>query len=95
MAICNSFAWKRSGKLLSLALINDSGVLTQFTAAQIKRLGKAAGIEIKTENRKIVFPEETEQMKILLSFLDEEAYQGPFSKDTILSTSKRRIGRQQ
>lgn len=78
-----------------IALINDSGVLTQFTAAQIKKLGKAAGIEIKTENKKIVFPEETEQMKILLSFLDEEAYQGPFSKDTILSTSKRRIGRQQ
>ena len=78
-----------------IALINDSGVLTQFTAAQIKKLGKAAGIEIKTENKKIVFPEETEQMKILLSFLDEEAYQGPLSKDTILSTSKRRIGRQQ
>lgn len=74
-----------------IALINDSGVLTQFTAAQIKRLGKAAGIEIKTENKKIVFPKEIEEQKILLSFLDEEAYQGPFSKDTILSTSKRRL----
>lgn len=76
-----------------IALINDSGVLKQFTAMQIKKLGKAAGIDIKVENKKIVFPTDGEEMKILLSFLDEEAYQGPFSKDTILSTSKRRVVR--
>lgn len=76
-----------------IALINDSGVLKQFTAMRIRELGKAAGIDIKVEKKKIVFPADGEEMKILLSFLDEEAYQGPFSKDTILSTSKRRLGK--
>ena len=76
-----------------IALINDSGVLTQFTAAEIKKFGKASGIDIKTENRKIVFPTDTDQMKVLLSFLDEEAYQGPFSKDTFLTTSKRKVAK--
>lgn len=74
-----------------IALINDSGVLTRFSASEIKGLAHNSGIDIAVEDQKIVFPAEKEDMKVLLSFLDEEAYQGPFSKDTFVSTSKRRV----
>ena len=45
------------------------------------------------QNEKIIFPQDTNEIKILLSFLDEEAYQGPFSKETFLSNSKRKARR--
>ncbi len=74
-----------------IALINDSGVLTQYKAIDIKNLAKKqSNIDITVQNKKIVFPTDTNEIKILLSFLDEEAYQGPFSKETFLSNSKRR-----
>ena len=34
-----------------------------------------------------------EQVKIILGFLDEEAYKGPFSQNTYLANSKRRVSR--
>ena len=74
-----------------IALINDSGVLTQYKATDIKELAKKqSNIDVTVQNEKIVFPTDTNEIKILLSFLDEEAYQGPFSKETFLSNSKRK-----
>lgn len=74
-----------------VALINDSGVLTQYKAIDIKKLAKEqSNIDITVQNEKIVFPTDTNEIKVLLSFLDEEAYQGPFSKETFLSNSKRK-----
>lgn len=74
-----------------IALINDSGVLTQYKATDIKELAKKqSNIDVAVRNEKIVFPTDTNEIKILLSFLDEEAYQGPFSKETFLSNSKRK-----
>lgn len=74
-----------------IALINDSGVLTQYKATDIKKLAKKqSNIDIIVKNEKIVFPTDTNEIKIFLSFLDEEAYQGPFSKETFLSNSKRK-----
>ena len=60
-------------------------------ASQIKRLAKAVGIELNIKDKKIEIPNEKEQIKIVLSFLAEEVYTGPFSKDTYLTNSKRRI----
>lgn len=74
-----------------IAIINDSGVLTNNSAAQIKRLARSAGIDISVENKKIVLPNDKEQLKIILGFLDEEAYKGPFSKATFLANSKRLV----
>ena len=74
-----------------IAMINDSGVLAKNSAAKIKRLAKSAGIDIAVEGKKIVLPNDKEQLKIVLGFLDEEAYKGPFSKATFLANSKRRI----
>lgn len=74
-----------------IALINDSGVLNKYNAKDIKKLAKKhSNIDLKVEDEKIVFPTDANEIKILLSFLDEEAYLGPFSKETFLSTSKRK-----
>lgn len=77
-----------------IAMINDSGVLRKYSAAQIKKIAKSAGIEIEVEDQKLVIPNDKEQLKIVLGFLDEEVYKGPFSKVTLLANSKRRVKEQ-
>ena len=72
-------------------MINDSDVLAKYKAAEIKRLADDAGIKIEVENEKIVIPNDKEQIKAILGFLDEEAYKGPFSQNTFLANSKRMI----
>ena len=63
-----------------IATIKDSNVLNQFSAEQIKVIAKQkVGINIEVQNKKIVFPSDKEQQKILLRCLDEEAWKGPFS----------------
>lgn len=74
-----------------IAMISDSGVLENYTASKIKSLAKAAGIEITVDNKKVVIPSDKEKVKIILGFLDEEAYKGPFSQTTYLANSKRKI----
>lgn len=76
-----------------IAMINDSEVLVKYTAKKIKGLAKATGIEIIVENQRIVIPNDKEKVKIILGFLDEEAYKGPFSQNTYLANSKRRVSK--
>ena len=77
-----------------IAMINDSGVLKNNSAAKIQKSAKSVGIKIDVEDEKIVIPEDKEQMKIVLGFLDEEVYKGPFSKATLLANSKRPVKKQ-
>lgn len=72
-----------------IAMVNDSGVLKNNSAAKIQKSTKSVGIKIDVEDEKIVIPEDKEQMKIVLGFLDEEVYKGPFSKAMICSLYKR------
>ena len=76
-----------------IAMINDSDVLINYKALEIKNLAKDAGITIVVENEKVVIPNDKEQIKVILGFLDEEAYKGPFSQNTFLANSKRKINR--
>ena len=76
-----------------IAMINDSDVLINYKALEIKNLAKDAGITIVVENEKVVIPNDKEQIKVILGFLDEEAYKGPFSQNTFLDNSKRKINR--
>lgn len=72
-----------------IAMINDSQVLVNYTASEIKMLAAESGIDIKEEV--IVIPDDKEKVKVILGFLDEEAYKGPFSQKTYLANSKRII----
>lgn len=74
-----------------IAVINDSGVLKSYTAVKIKSLAKTTGIEIQVSNKRIIIPADKKMVKVILGFLDEEAYRGPFSQTTFLANSKRRI----
>ena len=70
-------------------MINDSNVLVDYTAAEIKTLADESGVSLDIENEKVVIPNNKDRIKIILGFLDEEAYKGPFSKKTFLANSKR------
>lgn len=74
-----------------IALINDSKVLEKFSANEIKKEAKAVGIDIDVRDKKLVIPNDKDKVKIILGFLDEEAYKGPFSKNTYLANSKRKL----
>lgn len=74
-----------------IAAINDSEVLKKYQAIDIKRLAQKAGISITVKNKQIVIPNDKEQIKVILGFLDEEAYRGPFSQITYLANSKRKV----
>lgn len=76
-----------------IALINDSGIIKQNSAAEIKRLAKSERINISVKNKKIIFPNDKNQLKILLGFLDEGAYKGPFTQNIYIANSKRRINK--
>lgn len=71
-------------------MINDSDVLANYKASEIKKIAKDAGITITVENKKVVIPNDK---KVILGFLNEEAYKGLFSQNTFLANSKRRINK--
>ena len=74
-----------------IALINDSGILSRFNAEEIATSAQRIKIDISVENGKLVIPADKEKMKNIISFLDEEAYIGPFSKLTYITNSKRAV----
>ena len=63
-------------------------ILVNNSAAKIKRLAKLAGIDIVVEGKKTVIPNDKEQLKIVLGFLDEDAYKGPVLNNMFLANSK-------
>lgn len=74
-----------------IAMINDSQVLVNYTASEIKALAAESGIDIDTKEDAIVIPDDKDKVKVILGFLDEEAYKGPFSQKTYLANSKRPV----
>jgi len=72
-----------------IAMINDSKVLSNYDVAEIVQIAKTTGIELTVQDEKIVIPNDKEQIKLILGFLDEEAYKGPFSQIVFLVNSKR------
>lgn len=74
-----------------IAMINDSKVLDEYTAADIVQRAAEVGVSITTSGSRIVLPNDKKQVKVILGFLDEEAYKGPFSQNTYLANSKRQV----
>ena len=66
-------------------------ILVNNSAAKIKRLAKLAGIDIVVEGKKTVIPNDKEQLKIVLGFLDEDSYKNEFLNNMFLANSKRKI----
>lgn len=74
-----------------IASIIDSGVLENFSARDIQKIGKQIGVDVAIRNKKIVIPADKKQMKFILGFLDEEVYKGVFSNATYITNSKRSV----
>ena len=74
-----------------IAMINDSKVFENYPAQDIQARAAEAGITIDVSEDKIKIPNDKEQVKIILGFLDEEAYKGPFSQFVYLAGSKRKV----
>lgn len=72
-----------------IASILDSGVLENYSAQTIQRIGRNTGIAVKVKNKRIVIPADKKEMKIILGFLDEEVYKGVFSSAVYIANSKR------
>ena len=74
-----------------IAMINDSKVLDEYATADIAQRAAVVGVSITTNGNRIVLPNDKKQVKVILGFLDEEAYKGPFSHNTYLANSKRQV----
>ena len=74
-----------------IAMINDSNVLGKYTTSDITKRARETGVSITTKKSRIVLPNDKQQIKVILGFLDEEAYKGPFSQNTYLANSKRKV----
>ena len=66
-------------------------MLERFSARDIQKIGRQAGIDVAIRDKKIVIPAEKKKMKIILGFLDEEVYKGSFSNITYITNSKRSV----
>ncbi|VTP62129.1 Uncharacterised protein [Serratia rubidaea] len=75
-----------------ITLINNSGVLDNETSL-LKKAAEDVGFELKTYNEngveKILIPTTKKEVKLLLTFLDEDIFIAAISKIRFKSNSKR------
>lgn len=74
-----------------IALINDAGILENFTATEIEQKANQLGLHLRKQENKILIPNDKKQIKAIIGFLNEEAYQGAFSEALYLANSKRKV----
>ncbi len=80
-------SWERK----KIAAINDSKILENYSALQIKNLAKKEGFNnIVIQNKKIILPQDVGERRLVLSFLDEEVYKGVFSNTLFQTNSKKK-----
>lgn len=73
-----------------IALIRQSGVLDNFTSAQIIAAAQTFNLTLETsEDGRIVLPTNKTDLRRLLRFLDEDYYESPLSQTHYVSNSKR------
>ena len=73
-----------------IALIRQSGILDNFTTAQIVATAQVFGLGIQTSaDGRIVLPSNRTELRRLLRFLDEDYYESPLSQTHFVSNSKR------
>jgi hypothetical protein len=71
------------------AMLQDSGVLDEYSARQIKQRSNGYDIKIHLSKGKIVFPADKPAAKKLLQFLNEELFRGPITETLYETNSKR------
>lgn len=69
----------------------SSGVLDAHTPQQIQARANATGLVVNLANGQIVFPNDKQEIRRLLRFLDDSLYQAPLSGLRYVTNSKRAI----
>lgn len=83
----NSDSWVRR----KVALIDDSKVLERYKPSKIVEIAKEHNLELATNDHRLVIPERKKDLKKFLKFLGEDVYNGPLSKETFETNSKRQF----
>ena len=78
-------SWERR----KIAAINDAGTLTRFTAMEIKSKAQKSGVQIRVSGGKMILPTDKTERRVVLAFLDEEVYKGPFTEQVFQTNSKK------
>ena len=71
------------------SMLRDSGVLGEYSAAQIQHRSKGYDVDIHIANGRLVFPAEKPAAKKLLQFLNEELFRGAITETLYETNSKR------
>lgn len=71
------------------AMLQDSGILNQYTAQDIAQHSAGYGVDIHLAGDKIVFPADKGDAKRLLLFLNEELFRGAITETLYETNSKR------
>ena len=87
-AVGNANQWFRK----RFAMLKDSGILDEYSAAAIQSRSDGHNVSIKVSNSKIVFPADKAEAKRVLQFLNEELYRGPITETLYETNSKREAG---
>lgn len=69
----------------------SSGVLDAHTPRQIQARARAIGLAVTLANGQIVFPDDKQEIRRLLRFLDDSLYQAPLSGQRYVTNSKRPV----
>lgn len=74
-----------------IAMINDSGILKNYSAKQIKSLANKIGIKLSVSSGKLIVPIEKDEIKLFIDFLNNSAYKSVIDGNTYTTNSKRRV----
>lgn len=71
--------------------LSSSGVLDAHTPQQIQAKARATGLVVTLANGQIVFPDDKQEIRRLLRFLDDSLYEAPLSGQRYVTNSKRPV----
>lgn len=75
-----------------VAFIEDSKVLERNSPYDIKKIAEDHNVDLKLNNdNQILVPDEKQDLKDLLKFLDEDIFKGPLTNNTYMTNSKRKL----
>ena len=84
---------ERTRKLIKS--ITESRVLEKHSAEEIFQKAQSIGLELKRKEDRIIIPNSKQEIKTVLSFLEDSVFKGSFSEETYETNSKRTVKRGQ
>ncbi|GAA6168300.1 Kiwa anti-phage protein KwaB-like domain-containing protein [Sessilibacter corallicola] len=74
-----------------IARITRNDVLNSFSVTELKQKAEQVNFEMEIVDQKIIIPNNRKDLKLILSFLDDQVYMGPITGQTKVSNSSRLV----